>query len=162
MTRQDRKEENPETCSLSVGPLGWQVYSIINGHQPLGVDPGVDYNQIHSLLTRFFIVTIRGRGTSGSTTDVKVSGSWLLVWKVKGSDWSFLLGIWHWKHCNWALARAALYRTFSSLIIKSAKFLVGQSVRLLLEHFLEIWISTSVSTRTWPCGLLGNDKCSVS
>lgn len=60
MTRPIREEENLE-CALHQCAL-WangSVLSHVNRHRLLGAAPAVDSNQLHSLLTRFFDVTVR-------------------------------------------------------------------------------------------------------
>lgn len=54
-TRQEREE--PRNMLLMSLPPG--LRSLSHRNRRLSSDPDVDYNHIHSLLTKFFIVTVR-------------------------------------------------------------------------------------------------------
>lgn len=69
--------------------------------------------------------------------------------------WSFLLDIWYWEHGSWALARAELYVT------QTAGFHWETLLDCFLEHFGKTWVTMPVSTGVRPCGLLGNNTCSL-
>lgn len=87
----------------------------------------------------------------------RCENKWKLIACLESESWwlwPFLLDIWYWQSCRWALARTVL--SITSLINNSLQSSRWETLPgCFLEHFWESWESIPISTRTRPMDYWG-------